>query len=314
MSGIHGFLPGVQACTRNLIGADSSVFVLELLMTGRCGGAETLCGPCPVLSRNARTMRLSIAEEAVRTYVRRSAEEEFSRLHVQIVGGDPLCAFETLSAFTESLDGWTDNFPVSLGFTTCGGPICPVAPSMRDWLLQNENRLLCSFRWNGVEGARRWRTDREFWERIVGTVLWSVRPDTLDVMCTELRELFALGVRVVLEYPVPESWRLTDAERYVEVLRQLTPQEVGLLWGNVPDGCRCAANGMVSVDIGGKAYPCRLLSPERMTYSQLQQRFSSIGFPYGNDLCLAEQSLSNIRLFDLLDKLHRSRLKHSPAF
>ena len=83
MSGGRGFLPGAQVCTRNLIGADSSVFVLELLLTGRCGGLEALCGPCPVLSRNARAMRLPVAEEAVRTYVRRAAAEGFSRLHVQ---------------------------------------------------------------------------------------------------------------------------------------------------------------------------------------------------------------------------------------
>lgn len=308
MSGGRGFLPGAQVCTRNLIGADSSVFVLELLLTGRCGGLEALCGPCPVLSRNARAMRLPVAEEAVRTHVRRAAAEGFSRLHVQLVGGDPLCAFETLSALTESLGSWADDFPVNLGFTTCGGPAGPVDPLVRDWLLQNGDRLLCSFRWNGAEGTRRWRADRELWNRIVRTVLWSVRPDTLDEMGTELKELLAAGVRVMLEYPAPESWRLADAERYVEALRQLTPQEARVLWGNVPDGCRCAAAGAVLVDIGGKTYPCRLLSPERMTYSQLQQRFCPAGSSGEGELCPAEQSLSRIRLFSLLDKLHRSRL------
>lgn len=370
----HVLLPGAQSCSRQLAGVNRETYVLELLFTGRCSGNETVCGACPILSRNARTMKLQVAENAVREAVaeiekaaQKIGEEAkgrgFNALHIQLIGGDPLCVFEPLDAMVKELDNWrqsfAQSFTVTLGLTTCGD-ITELA--IRAWLQQQaEAGLRCSFRWNGPEGARRWQKEQTLWEQVVDTVLWSVRPDTLPTMLSDIRGLLEKDIRVCLEYPNLESWTLGDLEDYVRILNQMTAAEASVLWEShwdmVPCGnpsahgdlsacgdtfargdpsacggmsgsgdasacggtsvCGAAIPCVSTVDIGGKGFPCRFLSPERMRYSQLQNRQPGTGraktqrdsqYSIPEAYCPAELELSQNRLCMLLNKLHLRKL------
>lgn len=304
------FMPGGQACSRNLPGVKGDTYLTELLFTGRCSGSEALCGPCPVLSRNLRTMRMAIAEQAVRQGAACAKSRGFSAMRIQLVGADPLVAFEALGELADAVGSWTEDLPVVLGFTTCSE--LP-EPSVQAWLLENKEWIRCSFRLNGAEGKRRWLVGEKLWSQIVDTVFWSVRPDTLDVMYADLQYLLKSQLQVRLEYPNLLAWRLLDVERYVQNLNRLTCEESKKILESAPGCRRCTAQIPCArlTDIGGKTYPCRLLSPERMSYSEYQSRVGNAGLrdtSKKEDLCLAEWELSNQRLCLLFHQLHLEKL------
>lgn len=304
------FVPGGQACSRNLPGVEGDTYLTELLFTGRCSGSKALCGPCPVLSRNPRTMRMAVAEQAVRQGAVCAKSRGFSAMRVQLVGADPLAAFEALGELAAAVGLWTEGLPVTLGFTTCSE--LP-EPSVQAWLLENKEWIRCSFRWNGTEGKRRWLAGERLWSRIVDTVIWSVRPDTLDAMYDELQYLLKSQLQVRLEYPDLSGWRLLDLERYVQVLNRLTREEGKKILESAPGCRRCTAQIPCAglTDIGGKTYPCRLLSSERMSYSELQSRVGNAALsdaPAEKEWCPAERELSRQRLCLLFHRLHLAKL------
>jgi len=264
--------PIVSCCSASL--TDEDTYVRELIFTY----CRQSCKHCPLANKSIRKMSLETVHKHIREAVQIAQSKQYSKVQIQLIGGDALNAWEEFTEVCRFVGQTKWELPVSLGAVICG---CNLAPEKQEWLLQCRNNVQLIYRWDETTGLDNWMNYSLLRHPMVGCIQWFVTPKTIPRMNSELSMLLRYRKRIQLEFFALELWSSDDYADFFSQLGKLIITEyhsIGPLalrqfgW-NYPNKC---SQQLDTIDVTGKCYHCRYLSPERMIHSTLSRYYSKV--------------------------------------
>lgn len=262
--------PIVNCCSASLV--DKNTYVRELIFTY----CRKTCKHCPLANKSIRKMSPEAVYKHIHDAVQVAKSKQLSKVQIQLIGGDMLGAWEEFIGICRWIEQVKWELPVSLGAVICG---CNLTQEKQEWLLQNGRRIQLIYRWDEITGLANWVNYSLLRHPMVGCVQWFVTPKTIPRMKSELSMLLRYGKRIQLEFFELESWSSDDYTDFFAQLGKLIIEEYrfsgplvlhqfGLEYQE-----QCSKQ-VDTIDVTGKCYRCRYLSPERMIHSTLLRYYS----------------------------------------
>lgn len=262
--------PIVNCCSALL--ADKDTYVRELIFTY----CRRSCKYCPLVNKSIRKMSPETARKHIQEAVRIAKSKQFSKVRIQLIGGDALGAWDELTEVCEIVHQTKWDLPVSLGAVICG---CNLTQEKQEWLLENSRNVQLVYRWDEISGKENWIHFPLLRHPIVECIQWFATPSAIPQMFSELSALLRYSKKIQLEFFALESWSANDYAAFFSQLGKLIigeyyssgPQVLYQFGLDYPSQCQ---QQLETIDVTENCYRCRYLSPERMIHSTLTRYYA----------------------------------------